>query len=94
MCGIDYIRTKSTKDMIVECLTVLGERDVHNLMRLLNELLSGGCIHNEWKENIVVLVRGVESGVRRGGAPPPPPYEKWDGEPMFCNPPNTCIKNI
>ena len=42
--------------MIAEYLKALGERDVHNLRMLLNEVLSGGCIPNEWKESRVVLV--------------------------------------
>ena len=33
--------------MIAEYLKALGERDVHNLKMLLNEVLSGGCIPNE-----------------------------------------------
>ena len=35
---------------------MLGERDVHNMRMLLNEVLSGGCISNEWKESRVILV--------------------------------------
>ena len=42
--------------MIAEYLKALGERDVHNMRMLLNEVLSGGCIPNEWKESKVVLV--------------------------------------
>ena len=42
--------------MITEYLKALGEQDVQNLKKLLNEVLSGGCIPNEWKERIVVLV--------------------------------------
>ena len=42
--------------MIAEYLKALGERDVHNLRMLLNEVLSGGCIPNEWKESRVLLV--------------------------------------
>ena len=42
--------------MIAEYLKALGERDVHNLRMLLNEVLSGGCIPNEWKESRVGLV--------------------------------------
>ena len=33
--------------MIAEYLKVLGERDVHNLRILLNEVLIGGCTPNE-----------------------------------------------
>ena len=49
---------KSTDEsgMIAEYLKALGERDVHNLRMLLNEVFSGGCIPNEWKESRVVLV--------------------------------------
>ena len=39
--------------MIAEYLKALGERDVHNLRMLLNEVLSGGCIPNKWKESRV-----------------------------------------
>ena len=42
--------------MIAEYLKAMGERDVHNLSMLLNDVLSGGCIPNEWKEGRVVLV--------------------------------------
>ena len=42
--------------MIAECLKALGERDVHNLRMLLNEVLGGGCIPNKWKKSRVVLV--------------------------------------
>ena len=42
--------------MIAEYLKALEKRDVHNLRMLLNEVLRGGCIPNEWKESRVVLV--------------------------------------
>ena len=42
--------------MIAEYLKVLREQNVHNLRMLLNEVLSGECIANEWKESRVVLV--------------------------------------
>ena len=48
--------------MIAEYLKALGERDVHNLRMLLNEVLSGRCIPNEWKESIVVVL------VHKGGS--------------------------
>ena len=48
--------TQQMGAMISEYLKALGERDVHNLRMLLNEVLSGGCIPNEWKESRVVLV--------------------------------------
>ena len=35
---------------------VLEERDVQNLRMLLNEVLNGGCIPNEWKESRDVWV--------------------------------------
>ena len=47
--------------MIAEYLKALGERDVHTLRRLLNKVLSGGCIPNEWKQSIYVLVYKVGS---------------------------------
>ena len=47
--------------MIAEYLTALAERDVHNLRMLLNEVISGGCIPNEWKESRVVLVHNGRS---------------------------------
>ena len=42
--------------MIAEYLKALVDQDVHNLRMLLNEVLSGECIPNEWKESRVVLV--------------------------------------
>ena len=42
--------------MIAEYVKALGERDVHTLRMLWNEVLSGGCIPTEWKESMVVLV--------------------------------------
>ena len=42
--------------IIVEYWDILGERNVHNLMMLLNKVLSGGCIPNEWMESRVVFV--------------------------------------
>ena len=51
--------------MIAEYLKSLGERDVHNLRMLLNEVLSGGCIPNEWKESIDVLVHKHNGGCKK-----------------------------
>ena len=42
--------------MVAECVNALGDQDLNNLMRLLNDVLMGGCIPNEWKESRVVLV--------------------------------------
>ena len=42
--------------MIAEFFKALGDRDVYNLRMLLNGVVSGGCIPNEWKESRVVLV--------------------------------------
>ena len=49
-------KTTDESGMIAEYLKGLGERDVHNQRMLLNEVLSGGCIPNEWRESRVVLV--------------------------------------
>ena len=42
--------------MIAEYVKSLGDQDLNNLMRLLNDVLMGGCIPKEWKESRVVLV--------------------------------------
>ena len=42
--------------MIAEYVKVLGDQDLNNLRRLLNDVLMGGCIAKEWKESRVVLV--------------------------------------
>ena len=42
--------------MIAEYIKALGDRDLNNLTRLLNDVLMGGCIPKEWKESRVVLV--------------------------------------
>ena len=42
--------------MIAEYVKALGDQDLNNLMRLLNEVLMGGCIPKEWKESRVVLM--------------------------------------
>ena len=42
--------------MIVEYTKAMGEQDLNNLMRLLNDVLMGGCIPKEWKDSRVVLV--------------------------------------
>ena len=44
--------------MIAEYIKALGDQDLNNLMRLLNDVLMGECIPKEWKESRVVLVRG------------------------------------
>ena len=41
---------------IAEYVKALGDQDLNNLMRLLNDVLMGGCIPKEWKESRVVLV--------------------------------------
>ena len=43
--------------MIAEYIKALGDQDLNNLMRLLNDVLMGGCIPKEWKERRVVLGR-------------------------------------
>ena len=35
-------------DIIAEYLKALGNQDLNNLMRLLNDMLMGGCIPKEW----------------------------------------------
>ena len=42
--------------MIAEYVKALGDQDLNNLMRLLNDVLMGGCILKEWKGSRVVLV--------------------------------------
>ena len=42
--------------MIAEYIKALGDQDLNNLIRLLNDVLMGGCIPREWKEISVVLV--------------------------------------
>ena len=42
--------------MIAEYVKALGDQDLNNLRRLLNDVLMGGCIPKEWKESRVVLV--------------------------------------
>ena len=39
-----------------EYVKALGDHDLNNLMRLLNDVLMGGFIPKEWKESRVVLV--------------------------------------
>ena len=47
--------------MVAECVKALGDQDLNNLMRLLNGVLMGGCIPNEWKESRVVFVHTGEA---------------------------------
>ena len=42
--------------MIAESIKALGDQDLINLMRMLNDVLMGGCIPKEWKESRVVIV--------------------------------------
>ena len=42
--------------MIAYYIKALKDQDLNNLMRLLNDVLMGGCIPKEWKESRVVLV--------------------------------------
>ena len=42
--------------MIAEYIKALGEQDLKNLRVLMNDVLSGESIPNEWKESRVVLV--------------------------------------
>ena len=42
--------------MIAEYIKALGDQDLNNLMRLLNDVLMGGCIPKEWREGRIVLV--------------------------------------
>ena len=37
--------------MITEYVKALGDQDLNNLRRLLNDVLMGGCIPKEWKES-------------------------------------------
>ena len=47
--------------VIEEYLKVLGVRIFHNLRMVLIDVLSGGCISNEWKQSRVVLVHKEEA---------------------------------
>ena len=48
--------------MIAEYVKALRDQDLNNLMRLLNDVLMGGCIPKERKQSRVVLVhRGGEA---------------------------------
>ena len=51
--------------MIAEYIKALGEQDLKNLRVLMNDVLSGESIPNEWKESRVVLVHkgGSKKGV-------------------------------
>ena len=51
--------------MIAENVNALGDQDLHNLMRLLNDVFMGGCIPKEWNGNRVVLVH--KGGARKSG---------------------------
>ena len=42
--------------MIAEYIKALWDQDLNNLMRLLNDVLMGGCIPKEWNESRIVLV--------------------------------------
>ena len=42
--------------MLAEYIKALGEQDLKNLRVLMNDVLSGESIPNEWKESRVVLV--------------------------------------
>ena len=46
---------------IAEYIKALGDQDLNNLRRLLNDVLMGGCIPKERKESRVVLVHNGES---------------------------------
>ena len=53
--------------MIAEYVKSLGDQDLNNLMRLLNDVLMGVCILKEWKESRVVLVhKGEQERVGMG----------------------------
>ena len=42
--------------VITEYVKALGDQDLNNPRRLLNDVLMGGCIPKEWKESRIVLV--------------------------------------
>ena len=50
--------------MIAEYIKALGEQDLKNLRVLMNDVLSGESIPNEWKESRVVLVHKRGSNYR------------------------------
>ena len=47
--------------IIAEYIKTLGDQDFNDLMRLLNNVLMGGCIPKEWKESRVILVHKMGS---------------------------------
>ena len=49
-------KTTDESGMIAEYIKALGDQDLNNLMRLLNDVLMGGCIPKEGKESRIVLV--------------------------------------
>ena len=42
--------------MIAAYIKAISDKDLNNLMRLLNDVLMGGFIPKEWKESRVILV--------------------------------------
>ena len=42
--------------MITEHIKAPGDQDLNNLMRLLNDVLMGGCIPKAWNENRVASI--------------------------------------
>ena len=52
------MRKKRTRQqmsgMVAEYVKALGDQDLNNPMRLLNDVLMGGCIPKEWTESRVV----------------------------------------
>ena len=59
MIAIKLMKVNKATDesgMIAEYIKALGELDLKNLRVLMNDVLSGESIPNEWKESRVVLV--------------------------------------
>ena len=56
MKNINEKELKRTIKLMKENKATDGDQDLNNLMRLLNDVLMGGCIPKEWKESIIVLV--------------------------------------
>ena len=50
--------------MIAEYVKALGDQDLNNLRRLLNDVLMGGCIPKEWKESRVSAQGGSKKELK------------------------------
>ena len=55
-CLIQENDQQTQQILIAEYAKALGDQDLNNLMRLLNDVLMGRCIPTEWKASRVLLV--------------------------------------